>query len=94
MSEDTFVAGLTTEHDNLETIEAETSTAIENKTQQLHFHNRAERRKFAKKLGKSGREKMGTISETAKKLAYINLIQNLRKMNEEKENNEDTIENS
>ena len=94
MSEDVFATGLTTDQDNLDTIEAETTAAIENKTQQLHLHNRAERRAFAKKLGKSGREKMGTISETAKKLAYINLIQNLRKMNEEKENNEDTIENS
>ena len=94
MSEEIFATDLTTEHDNLESIESETTAAIENKTQQLHFHNRAERRRFAKKLGKSGREKMGTISETAKKLAYINLIQDLRKMNEEKENNEDTIENS
>jgi hypothetical protein len=29
---------------------------------------------------------MGTISETAKKLTYINLIQKLREINEEKEN--------
>ena len=54
--------------------------------QQPQFHNRAERRRFAKKLGKSGRAKMGTISETAKKLTYINLIQKLRELNEEKEN--------
>lgn len=54
--------------------------------QQPQFHNRAERRRFAKKLGKSGRAKMGTISETAKKLTYVNLIQKLRELNEEKEN--------
>ena len=54
--------------------------------QQPQLHNRAERRRFAKKLGKSGRAKMGTISETAKKLTYINLIQKLRELNEEKEN--------
>lgn len=85
MSEEIFATGLTTEHDNLESIEAETTTAIENKIQDLQFHNRAERRKFAKKLGKSDRAKMGTISETAKKLNYIDLIQNLRKLNEKKE---------
>ena len=86
MSDEVFVTGLTTNQDNIEEIVEETTTAIENKTEQLQFHNRAERRKFAKKLGKSGRAKMGTISETAKKLTYINLIQELRKMNEEKEN--------
>lgn len=88
MNEETFVTGLTTEHDNLKSIETETTTAIENKTEELQFHNRAQRRAFAKKLGKFGRAKMGTISETAKKLTYINLIQKLRALNEEKENEE------
>lgn len=82
MNEEIFATGLTTEHDSLESIEDEATTAIENKSQELQFHNRAQRRAFAKKLGKSGRAKMGTISETAKKLAYINLIQDLRKLNE------------
>ena len=86
MSDDIFVTGLTTDQDNIDTIVEETTSAIENKTEQLQFHNRAERRKFAKKLGKTGRAKMGTISETAKKLTYINLIQKLRELNEEKEN--------
>ena len=91
-----FVTGLTTEHDNLESIETETTTAIENKSQELQFHNRAQRRAFAKKLGKSGRAKMGTISETAKKLNYINLIEQLRELNEKKENEnyEDATEDS
>ena len=94
MSEEIFATGLTTEHDSLESIEAETTTAIENKSQELQFHNRAQRRAFAKKLGKSGRAKMGTISETAKKLNYINLIEQLRELNEKKENEnyEDTTE--
>lgn len=83
MNEENFA---TAEHDNLESIEAETTTAIENKSQELQFHNRAQRRAFAKKLGKSGRAKMGTISETAKKLNYINLIEQLRELNEKKEN--------
>ena len=66
--EETFVTGLTTDQDNIDTIVEETTSAIENKAEQLQFHNRAQRRAFAKKLGKSGRAKMGTISETAKKL--------------------------
>ena len=86
MNEETFVTGLTTDQDNIDTIVEETTSAIESKINQPQFHNRAERRKFAKKLGKSGRAKMGTISETAKKLTYINLIQKLRELNEEKEN--------
>ena len=96
MTEEIFATGLTTEHDNLEAIEAETTAAIENKSQELQFHNRAQRRAFAKKLGKSGRAKMGTISETAKKLNYINLIEQLRELNEKKENEnyEDAIEDS
>ena len=96
MNEEIFVTGLTTEHDNLESIETETTVAIENKSQELQFHNRAQRRAFAKKLGKSGRAKMGTISETAKKLNYINLIEQLRELNEKKENEnyEDATENS
>lgn len=85
MNEKIFATGLTTEHDNLESIEAETTAAIENKSQELQLHNRAQRRAFAKKLGKSGRAKMGTISETAKKLNYINLIEQLRELNEKKE---------
>ena len=86
MSDDIFVTGLTTDQDNIEEIVEETTSAIESKVSQPQFHNRAERRKFAKKLGKTGRAKMGTISETAKKLTYINLIQKLRELNEEKEN--------
>lgn len=86
MSDEVFVTGLTTDQDNIEEIVEETTSAIESKVNQPQFHNRAERRRFAKKLGKSGRAKMGTISETAKKLTYINLIQKLRELNEEKEN--------
>ena len=94
-NEEIFATGLTTDQDNIEEIVEETTSAIENKAEQLQFHNRAQRRAFAKKLGKSGRAKMGTISETAKKLTYINLIEKLRKLNEEKENEnyETTTEN-
>jgi len=94
-NEEAFVTGLTTDQDNIEEIVEETTSAIEDKAEQLQFHNRAQRRAFAKKLGKSGRAKMGTISETAKKLTYVNLIEKLRKLNEEKENEnyETTTEN-
>ena len=94
-NEEIFVTGLTTDQDNIEEIVEETTSTIENKAEQLQFHNRAQRRAFAKKLGKSGRAKMGTISETAKKLTYVNLIEKLRKLNEEKENEnyETTTEN-
>lgn len=92
MSEEAFVTGLTTELDSIEPIEAETTAAIENKTKELQFHNRAQRRAFAKKLGKSGRANMGTISETAKKLTYINLIQKIRDLNEKEKNQNETAE--
>ena len=82
--------------DNIEEIVEETTSTIENKIQQPQFHNRAERRAFAKKLGKTGRAQFGSISETAKKLNYINLIQQLRELNEKKENEnyETTTKNS
>lgn len=92
MNDEIFVTGLTTDQDNLETIENTTTTAIEEKAQ-LQFHNRAERRKFAKKLGKKGRANMGTISDTAKKLTYINLIQDLRELNAKGENENEATEN-
>lgn len=95
-NEEAFVTGLTTDQDNIDAIVEETTSAIENKLEQPQFHNRAQRRAFTKKLGKSGRAKMGTISETAKKLNYIDLIKKLRKLNEEKENEtyEATTENN
>ena len=87
-NEEIFVTGLTTDQDNVDTVVEKTTSAIENKTQQLQVNNRAERRAFAKKLGKSGRADIGTISETAKKLTYINLIENLRELNNKKEKEE------
>ena len=85
-NEEIFVTGLTTDQDNIEEIIEETTSTVENKINQPQFRNRAERRAFAKKLGKTGRAQFGTISETAKKLNYINLIQQLRELNEKKEN--------
>ena len=84
-----FATGLTTENDepvNLEEIE----TTVANSLEEADYRprNRAERRRIAKKLGKRGRESLCTISETAKKLNYIELIEKLRELNEKKENNE------
>lgn len=58
--------------------------------------NRAQRRALKKKLGAkkyaelvaNGGNEAEAIAETAKKLNYIDLIQKLRKLNEEKENEE------
>ena len=64
--------------------------------------NRAQRRALKKKVGakkyaemaaESG-DVMGVVSETAKKLNYIDLIQKLRKLNKENEENGTTIENN
>lgn len=74
------------ELDSPETLEAVesmiTSQINENSVPKM---NRAQRRAMAKQIGKKGREQMGTISETAKKLNYIELIQRLREMNEKNE---------
>ena len=61
--------------------------------------NRAQRRALKKKMGAKKYAEMitdnndvvGAVSETAKKLNYIDLIQKLRKLNEEKEKNGETI---
>ena len=61
--------------------------------------NRAQRRALKKKLGSKKYAEMITdnddivsaVSETARKLNYIDLIQKLRKLNEEKEKNGETI---
>lgn len=61
--------------------------------------NRAQRRALKKKVGAKKYAEMvanngdavGAVTETAKKLNYIDLIQKLRKLNEEKEKNGETI---
>ncbi len=66
--------------------------------------NRAQRRALKKKLGSKkyaemvaeGGDVVSAVSETAKKLNYIDLIQKLRALNEKKENenNETTTEDN
>ena len=61
--------------------------------------NRAQRRALKKKVGAKKYAEMvaengdivSAVSETAKKLNYVDLIQKLRKLNKEKENNGETI---
>jgi hypothetical protein len=84
---DAFATGLTTDGDEIDVDSLTTtiSSNINENSQIARPRNRAERRALAKKLGKKGRQDFGTISETAKKLNYIELIQKLRQLNEEKE---------
>ena len=64
--------------------------------------NRAQRRALKKKLGAkkyaemvaNNGDEVSAITETAKKLNYIDLIQKLRKLNEEKKNDETAIEDN
>ena len=85
--------GAETAEEILKNIEEKTLTKIREKMPVL---NRAQRRALKKKYGaKKYAEMMGdsggvveTVTETAKKLNYIDLIQKLRKLNEKKENEE------
>ena len=91
--------GAPTDYEVLKNIEEKTIEKIR-KTQVPM--NRAQRRALKKKVGSKKYAEMvangdvvETISDTAKKLNYIDLIQKLRKLNEEKEkeNGETTTEN-
>ena len=84
--------GAETEEEVFKKIEEYTLKNIREKMPPL---NRAQRRALAKKQGKKNQmSTVETITDTAKKLSYIDLIQKLRKLNEEKEKqkNEDEIE--
>ena len=92
--------GAPTDYEVLKNIEEKTIEKIR-KTQVPM--NRAQRRALKKKVGSKKYAEMvangdvvETISDTAKKLNYIDLIQKLRKLNEqkEKENGETTTQNN
>lgn len=53
--------------------------------------NRKQRRQLQKKTGKKGRDAAQTVTSTAEKLTYINLIQKLRALNEKKENEDERL---
>lgn len=64
-----------------------------NRAQRRALKKKVGAKKYAELLAQEGNE-VAAVSETAKKLNYINLIQKLRKLNEEKEKNgETTTEN-
>ena len=91
-NDEIFVTGTSFEGENNPEIDNITTTAttqIEEAAQQFRSMNREQRRAVKKKMGKKGREEFDLIADTAKKLNYIDLIQKLRKLNEEKENEED-----
>jgi len=73
------------EDETLNLITQSTSAEIDNKTN-IRLRNRKERRAIQKQLGKKNRNKIDAISEIARKLDYIDLIQKLRELNEKKEN--------
>lgn len=50
--------------------------------------NRAQRRRLQKQHGKEYQQSVQTITQTAKKMAAIDLIQKLRELREKKENEE------
>ena len=79
--------GAATEEEILKHIQDFTAEKIKNSEIKL---NRAQRRALQKKYGKNAtlhitpQEQQEAINETAKKLNYIDLIQKLRKLNEQK----------
>lgn len=92
-STDTFVTGLSTDDYNIEELESEETiaaiTSMHSQRLEEAAHpklNRAQRRALMKKMGKAGRGQVSTISDTARKLNYIDLVQKLRELNKKKEN--------
>lgn len=84
-----FVSGVTYDDDidSDEMIEKVTA-ATSSKLNEINLDtklNREQRRSIRKKMGKKGRQNMDVISDTARKLNYIDLIQKLRKLNAERE---------
>lgn len=64
---------------------------IESKTKM----NRAQRRKIMKRAGKTGkqaRHEMDALSETVRRVSYIDLIEKFRKLNEENSKHENANE--
>ena len=86
------VATTSSPEDTLASIEKYTLNKINSKRVPM---NREQRRALKKKLGTKkyaemlveGEDAVGVITETAKKLNYIDLIQKLKKINEENEKN-------
>ena len=70
------------------TIEKINSTRVPmNRVQRRALKKKVGAKKYAEMVNESG-DVVSAVSETAKKLNYIDLIQKLRKLNEKKENEE------
>lgn len=82
--------GAPTEEEILKKIEQKTIEKINstrvpmNRAQRRALKKKVGAKKYAEMVNESG-DVVGAVSETAKKLNYIDLIQKLRKLNEEKE---------
>lgn len=76
--------------ETLEAVEEMITSSMEEQLSDFSHMNRAQKRAAIKKLSKKERGQLGTISEIARKLTYVDLIQGLRKLNE-KENNNETV---
>jgi ribosomal protein L19E len=73
------------------TIEKINSTRVPmNRAQRRALRKKVGTKKYAEMIAESG-DVVGAVSETAKKLNYIDLIQKLRKLNKENEDNGETI---
>lgn len=74
------------------TIEKINSTRVPmNRAQRRALRKKVGAKKYAEMIAESG-DVTTAISETAAKLNYIDLIQKLRKLNEEKKNDDETID--
>ena len=74
------------------TIEKINSTRVPmNRAQRRALKKKVGAKKYAEMVAESG-DVVGAVSETAKKLNYISLIQKLRKLNEDKEKNGEKID--
>ena len=85
---ETFVTGLSTDMDEKRSeLEAEvTSTINKNLNESFTPRNRAERRAWERELKKKDKKKRvfaDNIRQAAERLAYTEMIQRVRKMNEE-----------
>ena len=72
------------------TIEKINSTRVPmNRAQRRALKKKVGAKKYAEMIAESG-DVVGAVSETAKKLNYVDLIQKLRKLNKENEDNGET----
>lgn len=88
IDKEVFVTGLSTDMEEIDsTLEAEvTSTMNKNLNETFKPRNRAERRAWEKELKKKDKNKRvfaDNLRQAAERLAYTEMIQRVRKMNEE-----------